>query len=64
MPYNADVGTGQSDLTWQAQLGVGYKFKYADVLLTYRYLDYEFDSDSALDDLTVKGPQLGAKFYF
>ena len=64
MPYHADVGTGQSDLTWQAQLGVGYKFKYADVLLTYRYLDYEFDSDSKFDDLTVKGPQLGAKFYF
>jgi len=64
LPYYADVGTGQSDLTWQAQAGVGYKFKWGDVLLSYRYLDYKFDSDSPLDDLNVKGPQLGAKFYF
>ena len=64
MPYYADVGTGQSDLTWQALVGVGYKFKYADVLLAYRYLDYEFKSDSDLDDLNISGPALGAKFYF
>ena len=64
LPYYADVGTGQSDLTWQAQAGVGYKFKHADALLTYRYLHYEFDSGDALDDLTDKGPQVGAKFYF
>ena len=64
LPYYADVGTGQSHLTWQVAAGVGYKFKYADVLLSYRYLDYEFKSDSAIDDLNLKGPLLGAKFYF
>ena len=64
LPYYADVGTGQSDLTWQAAAGVGYKFKWGDVSLIYRYLDYEFESDSLLDDLTAKGPQVGAKFYF
>jgi hypothetical protein len=64
LPYYADVGTGQSDLTWQAVAGVGYRFNWGDVLLTYRYLDYEFDSDSKLDDLTASGPQVGAKFYF
>jgi len=64
LPYYADIGTGNTDLTWQAQAGVGYKFKYADVLLSYRYMDYEFKSDSDLDDLTFKGPLLGAKFYF
>ena len=53
----------ESDLTWQAQAGVGYQFK-CDVLLTYRYLDYDFDSGYALDDLTVKGPPVGAKFRF
>ena len=64
LPYYADVGTGQSDLTWQALAGVGYKFKWGDVLLVYRYLDYKFDSGDELDKLTVKGPQVGAKFYF
>jgi len=64
LPYYADVGTGQSDLTWQAAAGVGYKFKWGDVSLIYRYLDYEFKSDYLLDDLTAKGTQVGAKFYF
>jgi hypothetical protein len=64
MPYYADVGTGQSDLTWQALAGVGYKFKWGDVLLVYRHLDYEFDSGDLLEDLTVSGPALGARFYF
>ena len=50
MPYYADVGTGQSDLTWQALVGVGYTFKWGDVLLAYRYLDYDFDSDFMLDE--------------
>ena len=64
MPYYADVGTGDSDLTWQALSGVGYTFKWGDVLLVYRYLDYNFDSDFMLDDMNVSGPALGAKFYF
>ena len=64
LPYYADIGTGNSDLTWQVLAGVGYKFKHADVLLSYRYMDYEFKSNSDLDDLSFGGPLLGAKFYF
>ena len=64
LPYYADVGTGESKSTWQAMTGVGYQFKWGDVLLAYRYLDYDFDSDFVLDDLTVKGPALGARFRF
>jgi len=33
-------------------------------LLVYRYLDYEFDSNFLLEDITVSGPAPGAKFYF
>jgi hypothetical protein len=62
--YYADVGTGQSDLTWQTLAGIGYKFKWGDVLLAYRYLDYDFDSDFLLKELTVSGPALGARFHF
>jgi hypothetical protein len=64
LPYYADVGTGQSDLTWQALAGVGYKFGWGDVTAAYRYLDYEFDSDYLVKDMTVKGPVFGATWRF
>ena len=64
IPYYADIGAGESDLTWQAMTGVGYRFKWCDVLLTYRHLDYEFDSDFLMKDLTVSGVAMGAKFSF
>ena len=64
LPYYADVGGGQSDLTWQALAGVGYQFGWGDVTATYRYLDYDFDSDYLVKDLTVKGPVFGATFRF
>jgi hypothetical protein len=64
LPYYADVGTGQSDLTWQAMAGVGYKFKWGDVQLAYRHLDYDFKSDFLLKDMSLSGPLLGASFYF
>ncbi|MEH6468805.1 MAG: hypothetical protein V7725_04240 [Porticoccus sp.] len=64
LPYYADIGTGDSDFTWQAMAGVGYTFKWGHVLLAYRYLDYKFDSDFLLDDMTISGPALGARFRF
>ena len=64
MPYYAEVGTGQSDFAWQAIAGIGYKFTWGDVLLVYQHLDYEFDSDYLIEDLTVSGPALGARFKF
>ena len=64
LPYYADIGTGDSDSTWQALAGVGYTFKWGDVLLAYRYLDYNFKSDFLLKDATMKGPALGARFRF
>jgi len=64
LPYYADIGTGGSDLTWQALAGVGYNFKWGDVVLAYRYLDYNFKSDFILEDMNVSGPALGATFRF
>jgi opacity protein-like surface antigen len=64
LPYYADVGTGGSRSTWQAMAGVGYQFKWGDVLLVYRYLDYNFDSNFLLDDMNISGPALGARFHF
>jgi hypothetical protein len=60
----ADIGTGDSDYTWQALAGFGYRFKRVDAAVGYRYLTYEFDSDSPLANLTVHGPIVGVRVGF
>jgi hypothetical protein len=64
LPYYADVGTGQSDLTWQVNAGVGYTFHWGSVFATWRYLDYEFQSGDALQSMDMNGPLIGAAFQF
>ena len=64
IPYYADVGTGQSKLTWQINAGVGYQFEWGSLLATWRYLDYEFKSSSKVTDLSFNGPVIGASFKF
>ena len=62
IPYYLDVGTGDSDLTWQAMTGLGYKFNWGATEFTYRYLDYDPSSSSPMTDLSVGGVMLGATF--
>lgn len=64
LPYHLDIGAGESDMTWQAFGGVGYRFKWFDVVAAYRYLRWDFDDNKALDDLYFHGPFLGLKFSF
>jgi len=65
IPYYADIGTGDSDLTWQAFAGLGYRFSWGDIKLGYRYLSYELDDDNKLlEDLDLSGPLLGVGFRF
>ena len=64
LPYYADVGTGDSEITWQAFGGVGYKFSKVDTTLGYRYLKWEFDDNPALDNLNVSGLLLGFNYKF
>lgn len=64
MPYYADIGAGDPDLTWQAFLGVGYHFSKFDLIGGYRYLKFEFDESDVFKDLRVNGPVIGAKFDF
>lgn len=59
IPYYADIGTGDSDLTWQAMLGLGYAFGWGDVGIAWRYLDYDLNSDGPIKDLNFNGPALG-----
>lgn len=64
MPYHFDVGTGSSDLTWQAILGASYSYSWGDVTLAYRHLEYDFGNGGLVSDLSFSGPALGATFHF
>lgn len=62
--YYADVGTGDSDVTWQALGAFSYRFERFDFAAGWRYLDWQFDDTAPLDELTVNGPYIGARFNF
>ena len=64
VPLHADIGTGDSSLTWQLSAGVGYSFKWGDLLFVYRHLDYEDDDGELLEGLALSGPAIGASFHF
>ena len=64
LPYYVDVGTGESDLTWQAFGGVGYSFDWGDVSLVYRKIAWELDSGAKLDSIDYSGPVLSATWNF
>ncbi|HET9023208.1 MAG TPA: hypothetical protein VFN64_01470 [Burkholderiaceae bacterium] len=61
-PYYVDVGTGQSDFTWQAMAGVGYKFSWGELIGAYRYLDYKFGQDTGMKALSFGGPAVSLGF--
>jgi hypothetical protein len=64
LPFYLDVGAGDSDLTWQALAGIGYRFDWGDVSLAYRHLEWDLGSSGAIDDISFGGPQLTATFRF
>lgn len=64
IPYHLDIGTGDSDLTWQAYGGIGYQFKHIDLVVAYRYLSWDFDDNMGIDDMYFHGPMAGIKFRF
>jgi hypothetical protein len=64
VPFYADVGGGQSDLTWQIAGGIGYAFKWGDLIAMWRYLDYDFKSGEAIKDMSFNGPMLGIRFHW
>ncbi|MBK6004764.1 hypothetical protein JJB11_01560 [Ramlibacter ginsenosidimutans] len=64
MPYYLDVGTGNSDLTTQAMIGVGRSFGWGDVVGSWRYLGYNMKSGQVLKDLSFSGPMVSAVFHW
>ncbi len=75
MPYYADIGAGDSDLTWQAMVGLDYAFDSWKLHLNYRHLAYDFgDLPVTVPlggsipiqnfEMVFSGPTIGAKFEF
>jgi hypothetical protein len=64
VPYYLDVGGGDSKLTWQGVMGVGYSYKWGDLGLVYRYLSYEQGGNNLIEKLAFGGLALGASFRF
>jgi hypothetical protein len=62
VPYYFDIGTGQTDLTWQGVAGVGYAYTWGEVFAVWRYLDYNFKSSSKIEDVNFSGPAIGVAF--
>jgi hypothetical protein len=62
IPYYLDLGSGESTFTWQAVAGVGYSWKWGDVLAAWRYLDYDMKSGSDIETLSFSGPAIGVAF--
>jgi hypothetical protein len=58
------MGTGESQFTWQAVLGLGYDFGWGSVGAAWRYLDYNFKSSSAVSSMSMSGPAVGISFRF
>jgi hypothetical protein len=64
LPYYADVGAGDSQLTWQLFGGVGYAFRWGEVSLVYRHIAWDFDAGDRLDDVSFSGPAAAVTWRF
>jgi hypothetical protein len=62
LQYYADIGTGESRLTWQAMAGVGYAFGWGDVVGVWRYIDYDMKPGHAIESINFSGPAIAAVF--
>lgn len=62
IPFYLDVGTGQTQLTWQGAIGISYSYSWGDLIAMWRYLDYDFKSGKQIESLNLNGPLFGATF--
>jgi hypothetical protein len=62
VPYYLDVGTGQSSLTWQAMVGVGYAFGWGSVMGAWRHIDYDMKSGKSIESVSFDGPGVAVAF--
>lgn len=62
VPYYADLGAGDSKLTYQLAAGVGYAFGWGELTGVWRLISYESKSGAAVEDMEFSGPAVGATF--
>jgi hypothetical protein len=58
VPFYADIGTGNSDFTYQLASGIGYQTGWFGVSAGWRALVMNQASDEPVDTLTLQGPHL------
>jgi len=66
IPYHADIGTGDSDFTWQLLSGISYQAAdWVDLALTYRHMEWDLKStDGVIKNVNFSGPAVGVTFHF
>ncbi|MGD8699929.1 MAG: hypothetical protein PVJ43_11595 [Gemmatimonadales bacterium] len=64
IPYYVDIGTGESDFTWQGLASITYDFRWGAVGLGYRYLSFDQGNEGTVRKLSFGGPELGVGFRF
>lgn len=64
VPYLLDIGKGDSNYTLQAIVGLGYSFDKLEVNGVWRYLEYDFGSNTPVESLSFSGPALGVTCRF
>lgn len=64
VPFYLDAGTGDSDLTWQALMGLSYTYHWGDLMLVYRHLYYDQGDGGLMESFSFSGPAFGARFRF
>lgn len=64
LPYYLDIGTGDSDLTYNLFGGFGYRFDRVSLMAGWRYMRWEFDNTSAIDYMYISGPIVGMTYWF
>jgi len=68
LPFHFDVGTGDTDMSWQAFGGIEYSLNQLNLVAGYRHLEWDFDDDDTggklFNDLYISGPVIGLKYFF
>ncbi len=64
LPYYVDIGTGDSNFTWQTFAGIGYQSGWAGVQLGWRYMSYDQGGTGLVQDLSMSGAYLAVNFSF
>ncbi len=64
IPFHADAGSGQSDLTYQLASGVAFGGSWGDVTLLYRHLAWDISNTGLLEKFSLSGASLGYRYHF